>query len=378
MSWQGKGKTAIVGIGYSELSRRPQKSLGALSLDACRAALDDAGLPAERIDGLATFPEAPFHGAGTQDGEQIVSVEYVMNHLPLAPDIRWYAQIETGLIASAVIEGGQRPVGRGVRVRAGLACAPQPAWPLWSVVRQPGSWRRSIHGSLWLYEYFSVARHGPGSVICIATVPLASIWRPCDEQPAECEPQSERLFYTTPMTREDYFAARWIAEPLCLFDCDIPVEGCVALVLTTAERAADLQHPPAYIAGYGQNTSRRRALFHYSLDNYMESGHSLAGKLWASSGLGPQDMSAAELYDGFSPSTLYWLEAAGFCGQGEAYSFIQDGRIALEGELPVNTFGGSLSEGRLHGMGHIAEAVMQVDRPSGKAPGPQRLGRLCH
>ena len=71
-------------------------------------------------------------------------------------------------------------------------------------------------------------------------------------------------------------------------------------------------------------------------------------------------MSTAELYDSSSSSTLYWLEAAGFCGEGEAYMFIQDGRIALEGELPLNTFGGSLGEGRMHGMGHIVEAVMQV------------------
>ena len=168
------------------------------------------------------------------------------------------------------------------------------------------------------------------------------------------------FFYTTPMTRDDYLSARWIAEPLCLFDCDIPVEGCVALVLTTAERARDLRNPPAYVAGYGQNTSRRRTLFHYALDDYLACGASLANKLWASSGLGPQDMAAAQLYDGFSPSTLYWLEAAGFCPPGTAYAFIQDGRIALEGELPLNTFGGSLSEGRLHGMGHIAEAVFQV------------------
>jgi acetyl-CoA acetyltransferase len=71
-------------------------------------------------------------------------------------------------------------------------------------------------------------------------------------------------------------------------------------------------------------------------------------------------MDAAELYDGFNPSTLYWLEAAGFCQVGEGASFVQSARIALEGELPVNTFGGSLSEGRMHGMGHIAEAVRQV------------------
>jgi acetyl-CoA acetyltransferase len=173
-------------------------------------------------------------------------------------------------------------------------------------------------------------------------------------------------FYTTPMSSGDYLSARKIAEPLCLFDCDIPVEGCVALVLTTAERARDLRNSPAYVAGYGQNTSSRRTLFHYSQDDYMECGGSLAKKLWASSGLGPQDMSAAQLYDGFSPSTIYWLEAAGFCPQGEAYAFIQDGRIALEGELPVNTFGGSLSEGRLHGMGHIAEAVLQVTNRADK------------
>ena len=75
---------------------------------------------------------------------------------------------------------------------------------------------------------------------------------------------------------------------------------------------------------------------------------------------------AAQLYDGFSPSTYYWLEAAGFCGQGEAHSFIQDGRIELTGELPVNTFGGSLSEGRLHGMGHLAEAALQVTGRAGQ------------
>jgi acetyl-CoA acetyltransferase len=162
------------------------------------------------------------------------------------------------------------------------------------------------------------------------------------------------------MTRDDYFKSRWIAEPLCLFDCDVPVDGCVALILTTAERARDLTNPPAYIAGYGQNTARRRTLLYYTLDDYMACGSSLANKLWASAGLGPQDMDAAELYDGFNPSTLYWLEAAGFCAEGEGGSFVQDGRIALHGELPVNTFGGSLSEGRMHGMGHIAEAVRQV------------------
>jgi acetyl-CoA acetyltransferase len=168
------------------------------------------------------------------------------------------------------------------------------------------------------------------------------------------------FFFREPMTRDDYFSARWIAEPLCLFDCDVPVDGSVALIVTTAQRARDLPHPAAYIAGYGQNTASRRTLLYYTLDDYMVCGASLANKLWSSAGLGPHDMDAAQLYDGFNPSTVYWLEAAGFCAAGEGADFVRDGRIALEGELPVNTFGGSLSEGRMHGMGHIAEAVRQV------------------
>ena len=102
--WLGKGKTAIVGIGYSEITRRPQKPLGLLAIDACRNAIADCGLRADQVDGLATYPESPFAGAGNRDGEDVVSVMYIVNHLPLAPDIRWYAQIETGMIASPMIE----------------------------------------------------------------------------------------------------------------------------------------------------------------------------------------------------------------------------------------------------------------------------------
>src|SRR5215469_14679793 len=99
-----RGKTAIVGIGYSEITRRSQKPLGLLAVDACRAALDDAGISPGQIDGLTTYPESPFAGAGNRDGIDVVSVIYIVNHLPLAPDIRWYAQIETGMIASPIIE----------------------------------------------------------------------------------------------------------------------------------------------------------------------------------------------------------------------------------------------------------------------------------
>ena len=288
-----------------------------------------------------------------------MSVAWIINHLALAPEVRWYAQIETGMIAAPVIEG----------VHALLAGACDYVL-IWRALHQPRS-----------YGAFSGARAAGDAQFlapfgCISVIQShAMAWRRYMHQygatrehlgtlavnsrrNANLNPRA--FFYSKPMTRDDYLAARPIAEPFCLFDCDVPVEGCVALVMTSAERARDLRRPPAYIAGHGQNTASRRSLLFYTLDDYLANGQSLAAKLWSSAGLGPADMDAAQLYDGFAPSALYWLEAAGFCKRGEAHAFIQDGRIALEGELPVNTFGGSLSEGRLHGMGHIAEAVFQV------------------
>ena len=105
MVWEGKGKTAVVGIGLSKLTRRPEAPLGALALDACRAAIEDAGLKPEDIDGICTYPDQPFAGAGRRDGEDLVNALFLMNHGGLAPDIKWYAQISTGMIASAPIEG---------------------------------------------------------------------------------------------------------------------------------------------------------------------------------------------------------------------------------------------------------------------------------
>jgi acetyl-CoA acetyltransferase len=361
--WHGRGKTAIVGIGYSEITRKPQKPLGLLAIDACRAAIEDAGLEARQIDGLATYPESPFAGAGNRDGEDVVSVSFVLNHLGLADDVRWYAQIETGMIASPVIEAVNaliagacdyvlvwralhRPAPRGGS--AGSKAAPRASGDAQFIAPYGAASIVQTHAFAWrryMYRYGATRE-------ALAALALNS------RRNANLNPRA--FFYSTPMSRDDYFNARMIAEPLCLFDCDVPVDGCVALIVTTADRARDLRNEPAYIAGYGQNTARRRALLYYTLDDYMACGGSLARKLWSSAGLGPRDMDAAQLYDGFNPSTLYWLEAAGFCGEGEGADFVAGGRIALEGELPINTFGGSLSEGRMHGMGHIAEAVRQV------------------
>ena len=152
-------------------------------------------------------------------------------------------------------------------------------------------------------------------------------------------------FYGTPLTREDYFASRMVAYPFCLYDCDIPVQGAVAIVLTTADRARDLKPTPAYLAGYGQRLHFEVAGRIGSLSSYMEGGSSSAKLTWERSGFSPKDVDVAQIYDGFSASVIYGLESYGFCKEGEALDFIQDGRIELDGELPLNTFGGSLGHG---------------------------------
>src|SRR5438477_595636 len=126
-----------------------------------------------------------------------------------------------------------------------------------------------------------------------------------------------------------------------------------------------LQPTPAYLAGYGQRLHFEVAGRIGSLADYMEGGRSSAKLTWERSGLSPKDVDVAQIYDGFSASVIYGLESYGFCGEGEALDFIQDGRIELDGELPLNIFGGSLGTGRIHGLWHIIEGALQASGRAG-------------
>ncbi|MSQ26887.1 MAG: hypothetical protein EXR51_01945 [Dehalococcoidia bacterium] len=366
--WSGAGKVALVGVGYSALTRSSEGALGARAVEAAENAVAGAGLRLTDIDGLAAFPEAPYRGAGSTDGIDLVSVEYLLRHLKAAPEIQWYAEIEMGMVLSAVAEAANALI-------AG-ACTHA---LVWRALHQPGGAYGAVRTRYAAGETQFLTPFGFGSsfqphafayqrYLSLHGAEREAMATLVVSQRANANRNPRAHFRDQPMTRDDYLNARMIADPLCLFDCDIPVEGAVAVVLTTAERARDLPNPPAYLRAYGQNTVRRPNLMPYTMADYMESGASIAGKLWERSGLRPEDVDVAELYDGFSPSVYYWLESSGFCGRGEAWQFVQDGRIELGGKLPVNTHGGALSEGRLHGMGHLAEAVLQV---TGRAAGRQ-------
>jgi acetyl-CoA acetyltransferase len=170
--------------------------------------------------------------------------------------------------------------------------------------------------------------------------------------------------YRDPITMEDYLTARPISEPFGLLDCDVPIDGSIAVVVSTAEYASDAPNPAVRIEALG-----RAPLFggwDRRPDYPKMASIEAAADMWSRTELKPADVDLAELYDGFTFLTLAWLEALGFCGDGESGPFVDGGsRIALGGELPLNTYGGQLSAGRMHGYWVLHEACLQLRRQAG-------------
>jgi acetyl-CoA acetyltransferase len=161
-----------------------------------------------------------------------------------------------------------------------------------------------------------------------------------------------------PMTLEDHQNSRFIAEPFRLFDCCLNSDGAAAVVVTSAERAKDLQHPPVRIVGGTQCHTHKN--FFEAPSPAQQGEEEAAKRLYERYGLSPQDFDFAELYDCFTFTVLAQLESYGFCGIGESGPFAEEGHIALGGKIPVNTHGGLLSHGYIDGMTHITEGVKQL------------------
>jgi acetyl-CoA acetyltransferase len=187
--------------------------------------------------------------------------------------------------------------------------------------------------------------------------------------------RNPKAIYREPMALEDYLGARMISTPFCLYDCDVPVDGATAVIVSRRDAARDLRRPPIGVEAAGTALRGRP-----SWDNFDDlttmALRDAAAMLWERTDLRPRDVDVAELYDGFSFIAMAWLEALGFCGKGESGPFIEGGkRIALDGEIPLNTHGGQLSAGRLHGYGFLHEACVQLWGEGGarQVPGTPRV-----
>ena len=359
-------RAALTGVGQSDVARRLGRDPLELTLDACLAAIADAGLEPGDIDGLATYPGgmAPargFSGAGAYE---------VIDALRL--NVGWYdGGLETSGQLGSVIKaclaigaglcnhvvcfrsvfegsaqgsGGRAAVGMGSESAAGEFYAT--GGMQWSLPFGSAS------AACWVAMYAQAHMHRYGTTAeQMAQIALNA------RRNAALNPKA---IYRDPLTMEDYLASRMITSPFRLFDCDIPCDGATAMVLSRVERATDMRKPPIHVEAVGAALHDRPS-WDQLRDLTRMCSHDAAEQLWSRTDLRPADVQIAELYDGFSFLTMNWLEALGLCPLGESGPFIEGGqRIAREGALPVNTHGGQLSAGRLHGYGFLHEACVQL------------------
>jgi acetyl-CoA acetyltransferase len=355
-----KDKTAIVGIGQTEFSRNAQRDELDLACEAIKNAVADAGLTMADIDGLETL---------TLDR---VSMPTLVGSLGI-PNLRFTSEVSFGgggscatvMHAAAAVatgvanyvvcyrslnEASGHRYGRGDGYAEYMTQAPTLHYGYYFPYGflTPLAWA-GMYARRWMHEYdIKPEDTGWYSVVL--------------REYAQRNPNA--IFYGRPMTYQDYLDSPMIVEPLRLLDCCVDTDGAVALVVTSADRAKDARQPPAYIMAAAQSapieteiqTSYNRPIISGLVETWY-----VGQELYRISGLGPQDIDVAELYDPFSFGGIIQLEELGFCKRGEGVAFCEGGdRIRVDGELPLNTAGGLLSEAYIHGFNLITEAVRQL------------------
>ena len=353
------GNAAIVGIGATEFSKDSGRSELRLAIEASVAACADAGIEPSQIDGMSTFtmetnPETELmRGLGIHELTHFSRIHFG-GGAPCAT-IQYAAMAVTAGVADYVLcyrafnERSGRRFGAGVQDRPAGATADEAsyAWTSPYGILTPASWV-AMFATRMMHEY-GVTSEDFGRVAV------------ADRRHAANNPAA--FFYNQPITLEDHQASRWIVEPLHLLDCCQESDGGQALIVTTLERARDLKQKPAVVEaaaqGMADDQHMMRSFFRDSIVGLPEMG-TCARQIWETSGLSPDDVKTAVLYDHFTPFVLAQLEEFGFCKPGEAKDFIADGAIEIGGRLPINTHGGQLGEAYIHGMNGIAEGVRQV------------------
>ncbi|VEG43613.1 acetyl-CoA acetyltransferase [Mycolicibacterium flavescens] len=346
-------EVAIVGVGYSPLSRTGEPNPNALALTAAKDALSDAGLPSAAVDGIFEYkfgPESP----GAQDMARLLGVSDLAafaDIFPTGPSGVAGALAGVMAVASGACETALvfRCLTRAAGHQGGVASGPE-AVSGRDQFLTPYGYLGGILVLLGLKKQRWMAEYGRPEEDFGHIAVNARRWSALNP----------RAVMREEMTMDDYLSSRMVANPLRVFDCDYPVNGAVATVITTAERAADLRQRPVLVDAMSYGTGRGADwLFH---TDFLYGGSiDCAKRLWQRSSVTVADVDVAQIYDGFTPVTVAWIEALGACGLGEFGDWVGDGsRLGPGGDFPLNTAGGQLSEGRLHGIGFLNEAVLQL------------------
>jgi acetyl-CoA acetyltransferase/uncharacterized OB-fold protein len=355
-------KVALTGIGMSDIGRRLLVPPLALTVQACAAAVADAGLTLDDIDGLSTYPGGGNLGGFGEGG--ITALEGALGIRPV-----WHnGGIETFGPGGSVIAAM-------LAVAGGLARHVLCFRTLWEatyaeLMKQGKIVAGGGRTTSWLMPFgatsaaHTLAQNAQRHFHRYGTTKETLGWIALNQRAnAELNPTA---VYRSPMTMQDYLDARPITTPFGLYDCDVPCDGAIAVVVSAVDAARDLAKPPVLVEAVGTQIIERidwdQSTLTHEPQVLGQSAH-----LWSRTALTPEDVDVAELYDGFTMNCLSWIEALGFCGIGEAREFLDGGKnIARDGLLPLNTHGGQLSHGRTHGMGLLHEAVSQLRGEAGE------------
>jgi acetyl-CoA acetyltransferase len=351
-------RAAITGIGETAYTRGSGKSVLSLHLEAALKAIADAGLSPRDIDGVI-----PYASTG------IVAEDFMTNFG--LEDLRYSAttpmggascvaalQTATMAVATGIANHVLCVVGRngysGARVGSRVAQMPQ--------FKTIAEYEMPIGAIAPAQLYAPMARRH------------MELYGTTSEQFAHVAMTVRRhamlndnALMRTPMTLKDHQNSRLIADPLRLFDCCLESDGGTAVVVSSAERARDMPQPPVYIMGVAEGHPDSPSTITQRTDMTRLGTAKAAPKAFAMAGVTPRDIDVAEIYDCFTYIVLCQLEDLGFCDKGEGGAFVQDGRIALDGALPINTHGGLLSQAHIVGMNHVAELVKQLRGKAGRA-----------
>jgi len=367
------GRAAIVGVGHSGCFQFAEEPEPVLWSRAILEAIQDAGLTARQIDGLCSLNLTPVPGAPAPNPM------FIAQTLGL-PGVNWHggalgAAYATGVLGScamAVATGqcdyalGLHTMSSGPKKRALNSGVPYG-------LREDGDGLRAFtapYGHSVFLQYLAAYQRRMMSLYGLTREQLARLV--VDQRAGAVD--NPYAVFRKPLTIDDYLQSRWIAEPFCLYDCDMPVDAAVAFVVTSAERAVDHPHVPVKIA-HAQSFMGGGAdfIFHYDYTELFPPQY--AERFWRMADFKPADLDCAMLHDGFAVYALLWLESLGIVPKGQSGEFAGSGALSRTGVLPLNTHGGNLSEGRMQGGGHVVEAVSQL---RGSA-GPRQLDnpRVC-
>jgi acetyl-CoA acetyltransferase len=367
-------KDAIIsGIGISHVGRRTGIPGLDLTLEAARTAIADAGLVPADIDGIATLGDTPR--------------QHVIDALSLVAENRSSGIDTSGLYSPlmsaflAVSEGRSKHVlvYRTVAMLGGSmldSSAELPPEPnaLTSPPTEPrlSGQPRRIGANGDIGELIATHAYSASNWVAMHCRRHMELYGTTKEQLGWMAINSRRnaalnplAAYRDPITMADYLDARPISSPLGLYDCDVPVDGSIAVVVSHRDYAPACPNPPVSVEAIG-GAYGTGGWFHRDDFPKMASVEA-AAQMWSRTDLTPRDLDVAQLYDGFTFLTIAWLEALGICADGEGGPFVEGAsRIALDGELPLNTYGGQLSAGRMHGYWVLHEACLQLRGQAGE------------